>query len=1103
MKKLSPLSLQRSWSILLHPVSGASRSLFVSGLSILASGFSKAQPQPLTQEELNSQLHLQAQPRFQRLTTGEKVFSWIGQSGFSYFVQASPDLLDWTWAPNIEPGVDAPMSYEVDGPTGAGFFRLVRTDQTAADLDAADFDGDGLSNNFELTPRPRPGGIIGFSGLSPNIQTHPLRADTDGDGLSDKWELENGFDPTDNGTRLIDNGPNGDPDNDGVTNLNEQRLGTKPKGNANSTDSDEDGTLDFEDAVPGDNLISWKRTPESSYALIEIETQSIYPAPEALNNRGEVLFPDGIWAGGTWIPRQAAPLSSVDPDENPYNATVGNWSAFNADRKLIGSAHLTFTDGPAAGGAGIGSPAFWVNDQSSPSLIIETANLWDNQHSTFTPIAVSDNGDIVLRARRMNGVQRMERYDPSGALIAQMDGNEGFHPSGDWSHADSTGTGWVASNLTRAAGNGQPAAHKVGLWDAFNYPIALPAQAEGWGYPVRTKDLPNGKVVLTAGASTTGRVFLPNPTGQYEYATKLTDKNIELFAGDGSALTSDGKLWRNGDLIPMIDLCSRYKELLEAGNTIQPLRSNKDGTYLVQIQSPTATSSSALLVPVKVEWKALNGFDNIDDHEDPWTHARIGKRIFPDYKDPNDTEIRHKLELIVTVSPAMAGQSVFVKAFDVDDSTNEASVKYPNSSMPDVDSNGPAGGDNILDFLSTPQSGQFWTGSSWGGDTANVVVATNGEAKFIFRVGMQPGNNYRVVTSLLNNLGYSGAQTTNPTTAKYLGPAATQNAGTYVSPLLTVWRRLWVENDSMEAIPVDSYGYKKNNLTCEFPSDAVTSVDLAPSGVDTLFTTHLISDKSSSTELENGRFIIQSTSHPVTGTEIKHGNGLNDLKFSVKVAGDFTSVPVASEFRLYDDDDFGLSSPPLPLLNLADNFMKSLFKPAFIEAVDSGAFNSRKTVTFKPNDSLQPVTVVNTSKDLTEKNGIWICQITAAYQFTQESDSDPDSEEGTAGGTTIYNNNEHSTVFVETCREAFDRSFRLVSDGVLTQAEVEDDFRKYIQIIAVHEICHQPGNLSEEAEHGEGGIMQNGGGSPSNPEKEVLYSKTISRLRSNQNWSKK
>jgi len=67
-------------------------------------------------------------------------------------------------------------------------------------------------------------------------ETDPQQGDTDGDGLPDGWEVNHGLDPLDNGTysfRLggpgnIINGPDGDPDNDQISNADELSAGTHP-----------------------------------------------------------------------------------------------------------------------------------------------------------------------------------------------------------------------------------------------------------------------------------------------------------------------------------------------------------------------------------------------------------------------------------------------------------------------------------------------------------------------------------------------------------------------------------------------------------------------------------------------------------------------------------------------------------------------------------------------------------------------------------------------------------------------------------------------------------------------------------------------------------
>jgi hypothetical protein len=140
--------------------------------------------------------------------------------------------------------------------------------------------------------------------------------------------------------------------------------------------------------------------------------------------------------------------------------------------------------------------------------------------------------------------------------------------------------------------------------------------------------------------------------------------------------------------------------------------------------------------------------------------------------------------------------------------------------------------------------------------------------------------------------------------------------------------------------------------------------------------------------------IVQSVTHPVTGT---HSN-------SVIVQGNHTSVPIHSEFRLYDDDDFGLDAPPLPRLDLVNDLMKSFFKPAFIEVVDSGGFNLVKIIPFRTNDDLGSSTVVNSGKDLTEQDALWVCQLTAASQAGCAEDgehADAGTQQAFGGGVDL------------------------------------------------------------------------------------------------------
>jgi hypothetical protein len=104
-----------------------------------------------------------------------------------------------------------------------------------------DSDGDGLSDGAEVNLHGTDPLCVDSDedGLSDadevNLHgTNPLAADSDADGLPDLWEIAGNLNP------LLGSDASADPDNDGLTNLEEYTLGT---GFQNS-DSDEDGLPD-------------------------------------------------------------------------------------------------------------------------------------------------------------------------------------------------------------------------------------------------------------------------------------------------------------------------------------------------------------------------------------------------------------------------------------------------------------------------------------------------------------------------------------------------------------------------------------------------------------------------------------------------------------------------------------------------------------------------------------------------------------------------------------------------------------------------------------------------------------------------------------------
>ncbi len=144
-----------------------------------------------------------------------------------------PDSDDLTNIDELSEGTD-PQNPDTDsdGLTDGEEVRLYLTIPTDPDTD-----GDGLNDGFEVH----------------DLETDPNDTDTDGDGMPDDWEFTHELSPT---AAEGEDGPSGDPDNDGLTNAEELQLGTHPQ----DSDTDSDG-------MPDDWELSHQLSPTSSEEL--------------------------------------------------------------------------------------------------------------------------------------------------------------------------------------------------------------------------------------------------------------------------------------------------------------------------------------------------------------------------------------------------------------------------------------------------------------------------------------------------------------------------------------------------------------------------------------------------------------------------------------------------------------------------------------------------------------------------------------------------------------------------------------------------------------------------------------------------------------------
>ena len=453
----------------------------------------------------------------------------------------------------------------------------------------------------------------------------------------------------------------------------------------------------------------------------------------------------------------------------------------------------------------------------------------------------------------------------------------------------------------------------------------------------------------------------------------------------------------------------------------------------------------------------------------------------------------HAVVLVrATVTPAVSNVMVYFTSFDVRD---------PTQVMPLTNLTA-----RTVDNPYVPQYGTLTPGSA--------LTDASGVASNYFTVTMQPGDNFRVVASCDPNFASQYQADTNSTTGGIVDTNGNPIASGYVTEMLTVWRRLHVEVDSMAAVVNNSISGNVTGITTgiSIPHKALLNVNLRTGLTPNDNSSNLDVCVTCNGRFENGRITIGgSTTTGLMGNGdtyvstqsgdwfnipfgITGSNGsspivtgqimglavrstIGDSFFTVNtdltpglfdggtinVAGQtfnvFTNgVDTVNIFQqgvlpfsnLHDDDDDTLLPHSYDLSVLSNAISK-----AYIGVLDDGGgslLNDQTNNTFMLN---LPGTTLEAdqqsfNRQASGSDGYWVAYLLVSYQGPTIKDGDPNDEPTTYGVTWAVNTN----CFVASGGAGSQIFVESIRDALASGLETLPSVASYS---TAHEICHQMG----------------------------------------------
>jgi hypothetical protein len=486
-------------------------------------------------------------------------------------------------------------------------------------------------------------------------------------------------------------------------------------------------------------------------------------------------------------------------------------------------------------------------------------------------------------------------------------------------------------------------------------------------------------------------------------------------------------------------------------------------------------------------------------------------------------------------APVPPGQSavVYFKVFDMDDPTQDGQNNPPDPNIADPD-------DLFFLFKGDDNRDPSQPGG-WGigikptaKSSPNGMVSISAQPTDIIEVTVpewqdealveytltapQPGNNWKVVAHCQREF-VEDVETDDQYPGFGLGFRRISDTQCKVpdefqTELLSLWRSLHIEVDSMNAVPAEkpspdryiaqgrmwqlntpTIGQSTLTLRGRLPVFPRLDTDFYSGGLISVFLTSPTSDND----------IISSTACVLC---------LNDelvVDRSPPQNQDYyaNTYFVVNDFSVWDDDDrywppslLNSSSEILPKLDLITPVVSEKYAAAYIKLVDVEilGLNPNRIVPFDLYENPGSLfgTVADNEQDLADEPYFWVHTVTAGYQpsglgYRNDVDLDPDTEVGRLGRA--YPPRRVSVPYLETIRDTY-KDGLTKAWGTVLFPRAEKFVRDEIDATVAHEIGHGPGGQAADADHKEQGLMGDQGQIT-----DLFSPKTIHRFRKAVRWN--